>query len=99
MNTEVVALMKELQTVQEEMNCRSAAVREINLRINAATDKRIKMTAEDTVQVLEDLKAHSAAFKKAARKGVEVYHRLKAAGYGTPQLDEWEESVRDTKLA
>ena len=99
MNAEVVAMLKELQAVQNELNNRSAAVRDINGRINDAQNNRIKMTAEETIQVVEDLKRHSAAFKQAARKGVEVYHRLKVAGYGTPQLDMWEDSVRDTKLA
>src|SRR5687767_5814516 len=87
--------LKDLQAIHQELNQRAAAMDDINALLKDAQAKFIEIPAEEVPPIMDELKRHCLAFKQAAKKGLEIYRKLKAAGVGTPQLDKWEKGIRE----
>lgn len=94
-NEEAGRMLRELEIIQSEMSNHATAVRSINARLTAARDQRENIPKRDVSQIVEDIRRHLIGFQQAAMKGVGIYQRLRACGFGTPQLDDWEKRAME----
>jgi len=92
---EASTLFKQLVAVNAEMDQYAAKTRDINERLTTAKSSKTKLRQKELADMMAELLKNQQDFRNCSLRGVGLYVRLRDAGFGTPQLDEWARKVSE----